>query len=196
VPKGSQIYGEGDPGRTVYLVKRGGVKIVVSTAEGKEIALAYLGEMELFGETALVDDAPREQRAVATTDSCLLVFGAPEIEAMMARQPALGLSITKFVGMKLRKIQMRLQHMMFRTPRQRLASLLLELGEDFGEKSGANGEIELKLRITHGEIASLIGVTRETVTYAMGGLELEEMIRTEKRRIFLTDAARLADLSR
>lgn len=195
VAKGEQVYGEGDPGKTVYLIKEGAVKIVTSTAEGKEIALAYLGEMELFGETALVDDAPREQRAVATIDSCLLAFDIPYIEALMARQPALGLSITKFIGMRLRKIQMRLQHMMFRTPRQRLAALLLELAGDFGQQTGAEGETALKLRITHNEIASLIGVTRESVTYAMGELELEGMIRTEKRRIYVTDTEGLGELA-
>ncbi|MCH8333199.1 Crp/Fnr family transcriptional regulator [Candidatus Sumerlaeota bacterium] len=194
--RGQQIYGEGDPGKSVYLVKMGGVKILTQTAEGKEITLAYLGEMELFGETAFVDAAPREQRAVATEDSCLLIFDVSYIESLMARQPALALSITKFVGMRLRKIQMRLQHLMFRTPRQRLAMLLLELGEDFGSSAPGNNEILINLRITHQEIASLIGVTRESVTYAMGELELDEMIRTARRRIFLTNRERLAELGR
>ena len=196
VRKGEEIYAEGDPGKTVYLVKQGSVKIVSYTAEGKEITLAYLGEMELFGETALVDAAPREQHAIAAEECCLLVFDVPYIESLMERQPALALSITKFVGMRLRKIQMRLQHLMFRTPRQRLAMLLLELADDFGVKSEDGKAIEIKLRITHQEIASLIGVTRESVTYAMGELELAGLVRGARRRVAVLDASGLAELVR
>lgn len=194
--RGDQIYGEGDPGDHVYFIKRGGVKIVTSNADGKEIALAYLKELELLGETALVDRAPREQRAVATEECCLMAFQASDIEELMQRNPELSLSLTKFVGLRLRKLQTRLQHLMFRSPLQRLASLLLELGGDFGEKDPRTGDTEIKLRITHSEIASLIGVTRESVTYAMGQLELDELIRVVKRRIYLTDPAGLAELSR
>lgn len=194
--KGEEIYVEGDPGQIVYFIKLGGVKIVTTTAEGKDIALAYLGELELFGETALVDRSPREQRAVATEESCFIAFEAEFIEQLMARQPALGLSITKFVGLRLKKIQTRLQNLMFRSPLQRVASLLLELGDDFGEKNPESGDIELKIRITHSEIASLIGVTRESVTYALGQLELDELVRIVKRRIYLLEPAALADLAR
>lgn len=194
--RGEQIYGEGDPGHLVYFIKRGGVKIVTSNADGKEIALAFLKELELFGETALVDRAPRDQRAVATEPCCLLAFEAGHIEDLMTRHPALSLSLTRFVGLRLRKFQVRLQRLMFRTPLQRLASLLLELGEDFGEKDDRTGQTEIRLRITHGEIASLIGVTRESVTYAMGQLELDDMIRVVKRRIFLADPAALEAISR
>lgn len=194
VAKGEQVYGEGDPGRSVYLIKEGAVKIVTSTADGKEITLAYLGEMELFGETALVDGAPRDQRAIAAKECCLLKFDTDYIEKLMERQPALGLSITKFVGLRLRKIQMRLQRLMFRTPRQRLAMLLLELADDFGGPAADGGDIEIRMRITHHEMASLIGVTRESVSYAMGELELEGLIRTVKRRIFVVDRERLTEL--
>jgi CRP-like cAMP-binding protein len=194
--RGEQIYAEGDPGNLVYFIKRGGVKIITSNADGKEIALAYLKELELLGETALVDDAPREQRAIATEDCCLIAFEASHIEELMQRKPELSLSLTKFVGLRLRKLQTRLQHLMFRSPLQRLASLLLELAEDFGEKDPRTGDMEIKLRITHSEIASLIGVTRESVTYAMGQLELDELIRVVKRRIYLSDAEGLSALSR
>lgn len=194
--RGAQIYGEGDPGNLVYFIKRGGAKIVTSNAEGKEIALAFLKPLEIFGETALVDRSPRQQRAVATEDCCILAFDAGEIESLMQHNPGLSLTLTKFVGLRLKRLQIRLQHLMFRSPLQRLASLLLELGEDFGEKDARTGNTEIKLRITHSEIASLIGVTRESVTYAMGQLELDELIRVMKRRIFLIDPEGLEALGR
>jgi len=196
VSKGDEIYAEGDPGQTVYFVKLGGVKIITTNADGKDITLAYLGELELFGETALADRSPRQQRAVATEESCLIAFEVEFIEQLMARQPALGLSITKFVGLRLKKIQTRLQSLMFRSPLQRVAGLLLELADDFGEKDAASGDIELKIRITHSEIASLIGVTRESVTYALGQLELDELVRVVKRRIYLLKPDSLTELAR
>jgi CRP/FNR family transcriptional regulator, cyclic AMP receptor protein len=192
--RGQQIYAEGDPGDLVYFIKRGGVKIVTTHADGKEITLAYLKPLELFGETALTDPAPREHRAVATEECCLIAFAPDVIEDFMRRNPDLGLSITKFVGLRLKRVQSRLQRLMFRSPLQRLASVLLELAEDYGETDPRTGQIEINLRITHNEIASLIGVTRESVTYAMGQLELDEFIRVVKRRIFIVDTAALKEL--
>jgi CRP/FNR family transcriptional regulator, cyclic AMP receptor protein len=186
---------EGDPGDLVYFIKRGGVKIVTTHADGKEIALAFLKPLDLFGETALTGAAPREHRAVATEECCLIAFEPAVLEDFMRRNPDLGLSITKFVGLRLKRMQSRLQRLMFRSPLQRLAAVLLELAEDYGRPDPKDGRIEIRLRITHGELASLIGVTRESVTYAMGQLELDEHIRVIKRRIYILDAAALESLS-
>jgi len=59
------IYLPGDPGRTVYFVNGGRVKISKVTRDGKELTLAYRGPGELFGEIALVEGGPREEMAEA-----------------------------------------------------------------------------------------------------------------------------------
>lgn len=192
--RGAEIYGEGDASDRVYFIKRGGVKILATHADGKEITLAFLKSPDLFGESALTDWSPREHRAVTTEECCLIALAPEVLEDFMRRNPELGLSVTKFVGLRLRRIQSRLGQLMFRSPLQRLASVLLELADDFGDKPSQSGEIELKLRVTHNELASLIGVTRESVTNAMGQLELDDLIRVRRRRIFILDAEGLSKL--
>ena len=68
--------------------------------------------------------------------------------------------------------------------------MLLELAEDYGRRTP--GGLELAIRLSHQDLASVIGSTRETVTLVLGKLQVEGLLRLQRRRITLTDATRLA----
>src|SRR5688572_23073758 len=58
-PRGTVIFMEGDPGTTLFIIESGTVKIALSTAEGKELVIALLGQGEFFGDMAILDGEPR-----------------------------------------------------------------------------------------------------------------------------------------
>ena len=193
--RGEMVFAEGDPSNSLYLVVEGTVRLVTMTESGKEIALGYFKVWDLFGESVLADVEQRDHGAFAATETKLIEIDAEFITSLMGENPGFAASFSKLMCSRLGRSRTRMQNLMYRSPRQRLASILLELAGDFGQQRPGSGEIEIGLRITHQEMASLIGTTRESVSYAMGGLELDEMIRTAKRRIFLTDAQALSQLS-
>lgn len=194
-PRGCEIYAVADPAESLFIVLEGTVKRTTTTATGKDVALGFYKRGELFNEGLLRHEFDDEERAVAVEKSRLLVVSLRQIEELMRERPEFGLEMTRLLARRMHRLQLRIQNLMYRNPRQRLAALLIELGQDFGRRTGASDEVEVELKITQHEMASLIGVTRESVSYAMGDLQLEEMVRTNKRRIFLTDLRRLSEIS-
>lgn len=71
---GEVIFRQGYPGDHAYIIKRGEVEIVLENVDGSEEIVATLGEGEMFGEMAVMDDAPRSATARAKTDCALQVM--------------------------------------------------------------------------------------------------------------------------
>lgn len=185
------IYFPTEPGESVLVLSQGRVKIKSITPDGKEAILAFIEEGELFGELALFDEQPRNEYAQALSDAQVLVIPRDEMLWLMQQQPDVSLHVTKLIGVRRRRIENRLRNIMFRSNRDRVLSLLLELLETYGIQQGQQWEIGLHL--SHQDLAGLIGATRETVTVALGRLQLEGLIRMQRRRITVLDRGRLAD---
>jgi CRP-like cAMP-binding protein len=108
----------------------------------------------------------------------------------MARRPDVALAITKLIGLRRRRVEARLKNLLFRTTRERTAAVLLELTESHGRAVGPAWEIDL--RLSHQDLANLIGATRETVTLTLGQLQVDGLIRMRRRRLAVMNRAALA----
>ncbi|MEX2139437.1 MAG: Crp/Fnr family transcriptional regulator [Pirellulales bacterium] len=179
--KHQMVYLPSEPGRTVLVVLRGRVKLKDVTPDGKETILAFLDEGELFGELSLFDEAPRSEFAEAVEQSDVLALRCDDLQRLMEQKPELILQLTKLVGLRRRRIETRLRNLLFRTSRERVAHLLVELVESHGQKSGEAWDIRLPL--SHQDLAGLVGATRESVTLALGHLQLDRLIRVSRRHI-------------
>ena len=83
------------------------------------------------------------------------------------------------------------QILLFHSNRERIIHLLLELVEKYGRPGEAG--IELNIRLSHQEMAGIIGSTRETVTVVLGQLQSEGLIKIARRRISILNASKLAE---
>lgn len=183
--RGDLIYFPNQPGTSVLLLAKGRVKIKHITPEGKEAILAFIDEGELFGELALLDGATRDEYAEAVASSQVLAIPREDLLWLVEQRPDVALHIMKLVGLRRRRIENRLRNVMFCSSRERVVGVLLELLETHGQPKGDH--FELTLRLSHQEIASLIGATRETVTVVLGRLQLERLIDVRRRRIVVLD---------
>jgi CRP-like cAMP-binding protein len=186
------IYFPSDPGRTVLLLARGRVKIKSVTPEGHESILSLIEEGELFGELAIIDDAApgsRGEFAEALEPCEVLAIPRDEIVWLMQRRPDVALGITKLLGFRLRRIENRLRNILFRSNRERIVALLLELADTYGQRGGDGWDIGL--RLSHQDLANLVGSTRETVTLTLGQLQREGLIEVRRQKIRLIRPSRL-----
>lgn len=183
------IYFPAEPGESALVLASGRVKIKDITPDGKEAILAFIEPGELFGELAALDGAPRAEYAEAAADSQVVLIPREDLLALMRERPDLALSITRLIGLRRQRIENRLRNVLFLSSRQRIVRLLLELTETYGDRNGP--ACTLRLPFSHQDLASLIGVTRETVTLLLGQLQLEQLIRCERRRLIL-DCEQLA----
>lgn len=175
----------------VYLVESGSLKFVADApGTRKETILSLLGPGELFGRMPLLDDDDRPWRAVALDDTVLLRLRVGDIERLVDLHPELATRLTRMVGGRLRRIENRVGNLLFKDARQRVAFILLDLLEDWG-RAATGGGLLLNLRVTHQDLANLTGLTRETVSVTLAEFDLEEIIRTQGRRIIVQSALRL-----
>ncbi|MEZ6064575.1 MAG: Crp/Fnr family transcriptional regulator [Planctomycetaceae bacterium] len=190
IARGGVVYMPQEAADSVYLVLTGRVKLFHITPEGKQAVLALIDAGELFGELALLDGTPREEYAEAMESSSLLRLPREIVRDLMASQPDLALGVTRLVGLRRRRIERRLKSLLFRSNRDRLVGLLLELAEKYGKRR-ADG-VELGVRLSHQDLASIIGSTRETVTVVLNELRNEGSLTIERRRVILKQVASLA----
>jgi CRP-like cAMP-binding protein len=184
------IYFPTEPGQSVLLLARGRVKLKDVSPDGRETIFAFIEEGELFGELALLDAAPRNEFAEAVEPSRVLALPREDLLWLMERRPDVALSVTKLVGFRRRRIENRLRNLLFRSARERTVLLLLELLETHGRR-GAGGW-EVRLPLSHEDLAHLIGATRETVTLTLGQLQREGFIEVRRRRLTVLEREKLA----
>ena len=183
------VYFPHDPGESVLVMARGRIKIKAVSSEGRETIFAFMEPGEVFGELAIVDGAPRNEYAEAVEESLVLALPREELLWLMQRRPDVALHVTKLLGFRLRRIENRLKNLLFRSTRERAVALLVELLDSHGRLTGDRWEI--RLRLSHQELASLIGSTRETVTATLGQLQREGLIEIFRRRIAVLNPDRL-----
>ncbi|MDE5420069.1 Crp/Fnr family transcriptional regulator [Labilibaculum sp. DW002] len=181
--KNQTIYLPSDVSNSIYFLKEGKVKISSFSDDGKELIFAILGPGEIFGELAIAGQTNREQIAATTEDAIICYINVEEFENFLASHPRLSLKITKLIGFRLKKIRSRLERMWFKSAAERVKSLLSDLIEEHGIKIG--DEREIRLNLTHQDIANLAATTRQTVTSTFNELEREGIITYDRRRILV-----------
>jgi len=190
VPRRTPIYLPIDQADGVLLLTSGRAKICNFTAEGKQAILAFIEPGELFGELAIFSEGEREEYAEAVEKSTILLIPGEEIQRLMEQHPNISLGITKLIGLRRRRIERRLKYLLFRSNRERLIHLLLELTEQYGRTVAEGTWISIQL--SHQDLANIIGSTRETVSLLLGEFQKEGILSIGRRKITLHDVTALA----
>ncbi len=180
------VYLPGDPAESVFFVNGGRVKISRVTPDGREITLRYQGAGDFFGEQSLFTGKPRGEMAETMETSLVTEVPRPVIEHLVGRRNELMRRFLKIILDRQNQLETRIQRLLFGDVRSKLAELLLELADQHGTKE-EDGTVRIRLRITHQEIANLIGSTRETVSLTISEFRRQGYIRTDRRQLFVVD---------
>ena len=189
-PKGSSIYLPNDLADGTFLVAEGRVQICSTTPEGKQCILAFVEPGEVFGELSLIDHGQREERAEAVVGSTVVVIPSEHIRSLMEESAELSLGVTKLIGFRRKRVERRLRSLLFRNNRDRLTHLLVELADQYG--IATSDGIELSIRLSHQDLASIIGATRETVTTLLGEMQSEGLLKIRRQRLLIRNLRKLA----
>ncbi len=189
--RGEVIFHLGDPGDALFLIVAGAVKISLPTEEGGEAILATLRPGEVFGELALLDGAPRSASAVAMAPTEVLVLSRPRFEELVEAEPAIRQALFRTLAAEIRRLTEQVAELHFLDIPGRLAARLLRLAEEAGVRQ-LDGTIRLDGPITQGELAAMIGSTRQTVNRFLGAFAAAGLVRFEREAIVIVDAAGLS----
>jgi CRP-like cAMP-binding protein len=183
--KDEVIYLRGDPGTAFYVIASGKVKIALTSPDGKELILRRLGPGGFHGELALLDDEPRSADAVATEASVLLVLQRDAFRQFLSEHPDLATKLLGTVSQYLRRNAELIQDATFLDVPARLARILLELATEPGAADLPPPGAIIPDRMKQGELAALVGATRESINKWLGSFEKQGLISYDKGQITL-----------
>ena len=186
---GERIFAPVAHPQSVYLLERGLVRIHRVSSSGLETTFGYVRPGEIFGELAAFSTRPRESYATAVRASLVWRLPRQAVHEVFALHPGISVAITKQVGSRLKRIESRVEHLVFRSVPSRVAAILLELAEDFG-RAEADGVV-IQLAISQEELATLVGASRQAVNASLREFEREGVVRREGRRRVLLDVEAL-----
>ena len=189
-PKASPIYLPSQAADSVLLVAKGLVKICHLTSDGKQSIMAFVKPGEIFGELSLFDSNERGEYTEAMEATSIIRIPSHVLRELMSTRMDIAVGITKLFGLRRHRIEQRLKNLLFTSNQHRLNHLLLDLADQFG--IATNIGIQLGLKLSHQEMANLIGTTRETVTIMLGKMKSEGLISGHRQTVILCDIIRLA----
>lgn len=190
-PKGHVIFAAGDVADRVYLIESGWVKIYRLSADGRRVTVGSIRSPgELMGLAETLWGGERTCFAGAISNVSLVVVRKNKFEELLATHPFLALKVAKLLGARMREAEQMIQEMVCWQAPGRLALTLLKVGERCGVKT--RDGIKIDLLLTHEELASMVGASRQTVTTLLNTFKQEKSIAYEGRFIKIVDPERLA----
>ncbi len=190
---GTILFYEGEPASSVYGLVGGRVRIEVNTPTGGRLVLAVKEAGDLVGELGALDGRPRSATAVAMEAVELVQLGVDGFLAALEAQPQHAVALLQRVSRDLRDSVDRTTARASADTTQRLAMLLADLADRYGEHTGEAVEIDLSL--TQDDVAGWIGATREATARALRTLRDQGCVVTARRRISVVDLTGLRDVA-
>jgi CRP-like cAMP-binding protein len=167
---GQVVFARGDPGRDLYLVASGRVRLSVLTAEGRELSFAHAETGQIFGEIAVLDGGMRTADATAVTKVAALTLSKAAVVRFIETRPVVREAVIKFLCNRVREADHQLEGIALYPIEVRLARFFLATARQKSDaKPGA--KVELDLPISQSELALLIGASRPKVNAALALLE-------------------------
>jgi CRP/FNR family transcriptional regulator, cyclic AMP receptor protein len=180
-PPGATMCYEGEPTTHIFILVKGWVKVFAVTSDGRELMLALRGQGDVIGDVAGATTGHRNATIKAVDAVQALICRYDRFDAFLDSYPAAGHAYRQVMTLRWNDAATTLRSRALTTGAQQLALLLLDLTARYG--SVANGTMPLSQE----ELASLAGISRATVTRALGNWRRRGLIRTAPRRITIVD---------
>lgn len=188
--KSDYIYFEEDSASKVYVIEKGKVKIGYYSDNGIEVVKSILTRGDMFGEKAILGEDKRTDFAQSLENNTVICpIQVTTLHELMRDNQTFSFKVYKFIGMRFRKLERRLQLLLFKDTKTRVLEFLEELKEDYGYCCPNTGDMVIKHPYTQKDIASLIGTSRPTLNVILNELKDSNYIDFDRREIRLKNVA-------
>jgi len=187
-PADTAVMTLGQPGEVAYIILTGTVKIHAEQSDGRDVVLALRGPGEIVGEMSLLDDAARSASIVTLEPTTVLWIDRGAFRSCLAEMPAISLNLVHILARRLRVATGQVQVLSTQDLYGRVAHLLMTLAEEYGVPR-ADGSLQIPMRLTQSDLASLAGASRARVNQVLGFYR-------DQRAIVLDQDSRITILDR
>jgi CRP/FNR family transcriptional regulator, cyclic AMP receptor protein len=176
------VYSEGSPSDCLYFLEAGLVKILKRGDDNKEIILQIVSPGELFGEQSLGDEPARSMAAEVLQEGVIYIIPRDLFARVCSDRPELWREISLLLTARKRQLEKKIELLCLRDVEYRILYYIADLAKTFGARS--NGS-EYSIPLSQGELASLIGATRETTSTTLNALARRGIIRLGRRQLIV-----------
>lgn len=182
---GDVLFEQGDLGDAVYAIISGELEASVLSPEGQKLSLDVMKQGELLGEIALFSPGPRT--ASVTARRLSEVWGVKNADMLRAvrTNPELAVDMMELAGRRMRWMAAQYNDQVFMDVTTRLARMILHLA----------GPSNAELRMSHAELATFVGVSRETVSKTLSAWKRNGIVHLGRGTLTVLDPALLKNLS-
>ncbi|MFZ5942714.1 MAG: Crp/Fnr family transcriptional regulator [Bacillota bacterium] len=192
-PKEHTIFSPGDLPNYIYFIEAGKIRIYRITMDGEYITISIRHSGEICGLAEALCDMPRQCFATTLEITRLLAIKKEDFSKIILKEPQLGLKVTQVLSRRLRHAETIIHDLVHYNVEARLARLLLSMAKQCGRNHGEATMLDIVL--THKDIASMIGTSRQTVTSTLQQLKDRGIIDYHKREIIIMDFLKLRSLT-
>jgi CRP/FNR family cyclic AMP-dependent transcriptional regulator len=176
------LYSEGSPADSVLFLDSGLVKLCKRGDEGKEIILQVVSPGELFGEQALGVEPARSAAAEVLQEGTIYVIPKDLFTRFCDNRPNMWRHVAQLAVQRKRELEKKIELLCMQDVEYRVLHYMAELAAAFGSRLDGN---EYAIPLSQGELASLIGATRETTSTTLNTLARRGLIRLGRRQLIL-----------
>jgi len=184
--RGEIILLEGEPPGDLYFVVSGAVKLLKTSAEGKEQILNIIRPGDSFGDVPIFDGGLNPVSAQAMSPVSLYGMRKSALESVLREHPRVALNVIGVLARQVRHFMSLVEDLSFKHVIDRVAKILLEYAGD-----GASS----RPRLTQQEMAAMAGTAREMIGRSLKALEEDGVIRFDRHRIVIADSQALEEMA-
>lgn len=178
------IYYQGDQAETFHYLKKGRVKVFLTSENGSEKTLTILESGNIFGEAAFFDGLPRVSSAKTLIKSEIISINRQTLMDYFSREPSLAMSMLQYLARTVRMLSAQVDNMTFLQADKRIAQLLVNA-------CAKSADPHPVVPCTHEEIGELIGASRVTVSKILNGFVKRGWLATRYRSVEIQDVKSL-----
>jgi CRP-like cAMP-binding protein/CheY-like chemotaxis protein len=183
---GATIYCEGNVGNHVFYITRGEVKTYKVNEDGKELITELFSDKSFFGFTSFLAHKPYSENAEAIQPTEILKLEKLELLSLIKSNPQLGLNFIDLLSNDLDTVKEHLMHLAYDSVRKKTADAILQLTPESAK--------ERVVRISRSDLASMIGIAKETLTRTLTDFKEEKLIRTNRNTIQVLNTKKLGNI--
>lgn len=183
---GATIYCEGNVGNHVFYITRGEVKTYKVNEDGKELITELFSDKSFFGFTSFLAHKPYSENAEAIQATEIIKLEKGELLNLIKSNPQLGLNFIDLLSNDLDTVKEHLMHLAYDSVRKKTADAILHLSPV--------SKKDKTVRISRSDLASMIGIAKETLTRTLTDFKDEKLIQTNRNTIQVLNSQKLKNI--
>lgn len=211
LPRGRVLFSPHKPVEVLFILKKGRVRLYRTAADGRSLTTNLIEAGQIFGEMASLGQTMDDTWAETLDPSVVCLMSRHDVQRLLLSDARIAARLAEHLGRRTAELERRLHDAVLRPAPARIASALASMaGEPGGGRPstpipGGRGDSHdpsrarppkaVAIRLTHEQLADLVGATRETVTRVLGELRDRGALTLRRGRIIVHDPVRLRMLA-